>query len=112
MRGGSKKVAKALFFPGKIAEELLRNFSQISVLFGEKKIADGGQVDPARDVKVIFCSYILTDSRVPNRRIGGQTFLKFVSGKQQLSLKNLYNQFFFKSHLKSRYPWNIFTLVL
>ena len=88
MRGGSKKVAKALFFPGKIAEELLRNFSQISVLFGEKKIADGGQVDPARDVKVIFCSYILTNYRVPNRRIipnkriGAKTFLKFVRVKK------------------------------
>ena len=95
MRGGSKKVAKALFFPGKIAEELLRNFSQISVLFGEKKIADGGQVDPARDVKVIFCSYILTNSRVPirrtipNKHLGGRTFLKFVRVKKQLHIASL-----------------------
>ena len=35
----------------------LKNFYQVSVLFGEKKIADGGQVDPTRDVQVIFCSY-------------------------------------------------------
>ena len=95
MRGGSKKVAKALFFPGKIAEELLRNFSQISVLFGEKKIADGGQVDPARDVKVIFCSYILANSRVPirrtipNKHLGGRTFLKFVRVKKQLHIASL-----------------------
>ena len=56
-------------------------------MFGEKKIADGGQVDPARDVKVIFCSYILTNYRVPirrtipNKHLGGRTFLKFVRVK-------------------------------